>query len=47
VAGVQSDIYLPKSSDEYEHLGKNADVIRVRRWLEGGSLAPVVTKPKN
>jgi C-terminal processing protease CtpA/Prc len=37
VAGVQPDILLPKPADES---ARQDEVLRVRRWLEGGSLSP-------
>jgi hypothetical protein len=37
VAGVQPDIYLPELSDKKARAN---EVLQVRRWLEGGSLAP-------
>ncbi|MGK5024146.1 S41 family peptidase [Janthinobacterium sp. RB2R34] len=36
--GIQPDIYLPPPKDE---AGRAEEVLRVQRWLEGGSLRPV------
>jgi len=37
VAGIAPDIYLPRPADE---TARADEITRVRRWLEGGSLAP-------
>ncbi|WP_028111072.1 S41 family peptidase [Ferrimonas futtsuensis] len=37
IAGIAPDIYLPKPKDDQD---KDAEVIQVQRWLEGGSLRP-------
>lgn len=37
VAGVPPDIYLPIEAGDN---AKQAEVLRVQSWLEGGSLAP-------
>lgn len=42
VNGVQPDIYLPPPTSEES---KRSEPTRVQRWLEGGSLAPMGTKP--
>ena len=36
--GIQPDIYLPPPKDE---AGRAEEVLRVQRWLEGGSLRPL------
>ncbi|OYO30278.1 S41 family peptidase [Janthinobacterium sp. PC23-8] len=36
--GIMPDIYLPQPKDE---AGRAGEVLRVQRWLEGGSLRPV------
>lgn len=36
--GIMPDIYLPPPKDE---AGRTGEVLRVQRWLEGGSLRPV------
>lgn len=36
--GIMPDIYLPPPTDE---AGRADEIVRVRRWLEGGSLRPV------
>lgn len=35
--GIQPDIYLPPPTDE---AGREDEIVRVRRWLEGGTLRP-------
>ena len=42
LAGVQPDIYLPVANDDPDSKG---EVERVKRWLEGGSLAPAKSAP--
>jgi hypothetical protein len=41
VAGVLPDIYLPAEAGPN---AKNDEVLRVQKWLEGGSLAPLTVK---
>lgn len=36
--GIMPDIYLPPPTDQ---AGRDEEIVRVRRWLEGGSLRPV------
>jgi C-terminal processing protease CtpA/Prc len=38
VAGIPPDIYLPKPTNDD---ARKNEVVRVQRWLEGGSLAPI------
>ena len=42
LAGIPPDIYLPVSHDDSDAKG---EIGRVKRWLEGGSLAPAKTEP--
>ena len=37
LGGIQPDIYLPPPKDE---AGREDEIVRVRRWLEGGTLRP-------
>jgi len=37
LGGIQPDIYLPPPKDE---AGREEEIVRVRRWLEGGTLRP-------
>ncbi|MCC7701124.1 hypothetical protein IGS59_02660 [Janthinobacterium sp. GW460P] len=37
LAGIQPDIYLPPPKDE---AGRAEEILRVQRWLEGGTLRP-------
>ena len=37
LGGIQPDIYLPPPKDE---AGRDDEIVRVRRWLEGGTLRP-------
>lgn len=39
LAGIMPDIYLPKPKNKQEW---DEEVLRVKNWLEGGSLAPLV-----
>lgn len=41
LAGVPPDVFLPAPSDE---AGQAEEILRVQRWLEGGSLAPVTPR---
>jgi hypothetical protein len=41
VAGVPPDIYLPAESGSN---ARNEEVVRVQKWLEGGSLTPLTIK---
>ncbi len=42
LAGIPPDIYLPVSHDDPDTKG---EIESVKRWLEGGSLAPAKTEP--
>jgi hypothetical protein len=37
LGGIMPDIYLPAPTDQ---AGRDEEIVRVRRWLEGGSLQP-------
>lgn len=41
LTGVLPDVYLPEPADERE---RAEEILRVQRWLEGGSLAPLATR---
>ena len=41
--GVQPDILLPSPADDGE---REEEIMRVQRWLEGGSLRPLSKPPR-
>jgi hypothetical protein len=44
LGGIMPDIYLPAPADQ---AGRDEEIVRVRRWLEGGSLQPASARLDN